>query len=86
MLHTLKKQDSFFLFDNETLSIYSLDQEQGQRFLDIGDIELTKAFQKNKSVNKKSELVEDNQIASRLVLVITQSCNLACRYCYAHQK
>lgn len=53
MLHTLKKQDSFFLFDNETLSIYALDQEQGQRFLDIGDIELTKAFQKNKSVNKK---------------------------------
>lgn len=85
MLHTLKKQDTFFLFDNETLSIYSLDQEQGQRFYNIGDIELTKALQKNKSVNKKSELVEDNQIASRLVLVITQSCNLACRYCYAHQ-
>ena len=72
MLHTLKKQDTFFLFDNETLSIYSLDKEQGQRFYDIGDIELTKALQKNKSGNKKSELVEDNQIASRLVLVITQ--------------
>lgn len=53
MLHTLKKQDTFFLFDNETLSIYSFDKEQGQRFYDIGDIELTKAFQKNKSGNKK---------------------------------
>ena len=41
-------------------------------FYDIGDTELTKAFQKNKSGNKKSELVEDNQIASRLVSVITQ--------------
>ena len=52
MLHTLKT-GHIFLFDNETLSIYSLDKEQGQRFYDIGDIQLTKALQKNKSGNKK---------------------------------
>ena len=56
MLHTLKT-GHIFLFDNETLSIYSLDKEQGQRFYDIGDIELIKAFQKNKRGNKKVSLL-----------------------------
>lgn len=37
------------------------------------------------AVCAQNKIEDDSDTCSRLVLVITQGCNLACKYCYAHE-
>lgn len=82
-MHIIKDKDIYIMFDEKNVELYKLSREQGEKFVAMGDKEI------NKFISEDSEITccEDIKYskADRLVLVISQACNLACKYCYAQQ-
>lgn len=88
-MHVIKKDSRYMLFDNETFCLYRLNKIQGEKLYAVGDElvgELCQKISANKSLEPpRSGDVFTSRHASRLVLVISQICNLRCKYCYAQQ-
>jgi len=87
VIHLYKKDDNYVLYDTEQMQFFSLSSKIGNYIeqLEEGEknIFLTEAF-KEKFTSRVRWNYND-QICTRLVLVITQTCNLACKYCYAEE-
>lgn len=82
-MHVFKKDNKYLLYNENKLEFYTLNSELGERLLELGDEKISEVLN-IKEVNAKVENYEDKR-CKRFVLVISQDCNLGCRYCYAQQ-
>lgn len=86
MQHIFKYKDKYYMLENETLKFYKVPS----KFNEVLDSQIPSDLDKiaeniHVEVSKeKYTLVEnDPELCNRLVLNLTDQCNLACKYCYA---
>lgn len=82
-----QKDDSYVLFDRESMSFFLLPFELGSSLSKISESERSAMIEKALA-SKRNNLCKQpskdlSRECSRLILCITQFCNLACKYCYA---
>lgn len=82
-MHVFKNENRYILYNENNLEFYSINKELGEKLIGIGDEKIAEML------NLKEENCEVEGYISekceRFVLVISQDCNLACKYCYAQQ-
>lgn len=83
------KDNSCILFDRESMAFYSIPVDIGKRLCELEENEKEAMIERvltSKRQNFCSQTKENSKNkCSRLILVLAQKCNLACRYCYADQ-
>lgn len=87
-MHLIREAGEYLLFDNETVNIYKLNEKQGMRLEKYTDAELDSLLQDVKEAVTKEEPRKERlecRRADRIVLVISQACNMGCKYCYAQE-
>lgn len=82
MLHIFENSSEIYIFDNVKMDIYKIPVDKFERFKDLTDEKLSRLNDDDISIN---EITDSRTRGDRLVLVVTQTCNLACKYCYAQQ-
>lgn len=82
-----KVDNNFFLQDKRNYCFYEIPGHLGKSIENM--TEKDKNLTLNKVLESKSNVINskgrfDEELCTRLSLVLTQHCNLACKYCYAH--
>lgn len=88
-MHLIKNEKDYYLFDNNTVSVYKLNSDHGKKLESYSDFEIDRMIGNNLSNKMNCDYIEKKENkcnrADRIVLVISQACNLACKYCYAQE-
>jgi uncharacterized protein len=89
-VHIYNLDDKYILFNHEQLKYFLLPPKLGEQLLKLDENEkerLISSLKENFYFNGSNEITQEEKeddVCSRLILVISQACNLSCSYCYAH--
>lgn len=84
--HLFKKDNNYYIVDGKNLSIYRLPYDINEKLDKLTPEEISLYENKIKSKSRETFQIQENydgRICKRLVLVLSNFCNLACKYCYA---
>lgn len=87
-MHLIKGENEYLLFDNATISVYRLSKEQGAQLEKYTDDEINDLLSGFNEQSDNSAVTHESleyKRADRIVLVISQACNMGCKYCYAQE-
>jgi len=81
----LKIDDKFVLYDIDTMHFYRLQREAHDTLSKMDPVEMEAMISEKIQAEEPAIIkkVTKSKVCKRLVLVISQRCNLDCRYCYA---
>lgn len=81
------KDNAYILFDRDSMRFYVIPIDIGEKLDNLEDDVRNEILEKTLASKRKNLCFEtssiDEEKCSRLVLVLAQHCNLACKYCYA---
>lgn len=84
--HLFKKENDYILYDSATLNLYKLPNELNVKLDELKNRELDELA--NNIKIESNESMKENDIkldkCNRLVIVISDLCNLKCKYCFAN--
>ena len=87
--HLYFKDNSYILFDRESMGFYLIPMEIGERLSELKNNEKEAILEKVLATKRSESCLKvdstNKNKCSRLILVLAQKCNLACRYCYADE-
>ena len=86
-IYLYQNNGEYVAFDKKSMSFYSIPRNLGDEISSLDSEEKEILFQKVFKQNDNIKIQTDDLVSAkkckRLILVITQFCNLACKYCYA---
>ena len=85
--HLFKKDNDYYIVDGENLSIYKIPKTINDKLDNFSSDELH--LYESKMITKPREtfeIVDSNKRSTcrRLIIILSNYCNLACKYCYAN--
>lgn len=83
-MHIFNRGSQYILYNENNLEFYTVDNQLGEKLSEIGDDKIAEMLNARDVDTVKIENYS-GEICERLVLVISQDCNLGCKYCYAQQ-
>lgn len=85
-MHIIKRNDCYVLYNERTLEFYNVNKELGEKLIALSDSEIDELINSSSREEKlASPFNTDFERCERIVMVVSQDCNLACKYCYAQQ-
>lgn len=80
-----RTDDKYVLYDIDTMHFYRLPKEAGEKFSAMEPLEMENIIAAKLPAEEPAKIrkTTEAKVCKRLVLVISQKCNLDCRYCYA---
>ncbi|MCR4945177.1 MAG: radical SAM protein [Clostridium sp.] len=89
MKHIYKKQGKYYLLDMNEMKFYKIPKEFYLELDSMDEKQLDefgqKIFSKSNTNTFMKVQEQDNNKCERLILNLSESCNLACHYCYAEE-
>lgn len=88
-MHLYRNNNQYFLLDPQKIKLYKISDNVSSMLESYNSEELDKIgeqFNLSVSDNTITEIVEENrEKCNRLILNLSDACNLACKYCYANE-
>lgn len=85
-MHIVKRDNRYVLYNERTLEFYNVNEQLGEKLSKLSDKEIDEIIESDRSNEElASPFNTDFERCERLVMVVSQDCNLACKYCYAQQ-
>lgn len=85
-MHIVKRDNRYVLYNERTLEFYNVNEQLGEKLSKLSDKEIDEIIESDRSNEElASTFNTDFERCERLVMVVSQDCNLACKYCYAQQ-
>lgn len=89
MNHIFKCENQYYLINTNSMKLYKISYENYDQLelLAESDLdELAQKFEKGEQTKVKRNIVSfDEKKCNRLIINMAESCNLACKYCYAQE-
>ena len=89
--HLFKKDDNYIVLNLKNMKIFKLPTKlnsllDGMSEQELKEVESKLTLEKDNDEKKQLIIHEENKnICKRLILNVSNSCNLACKYCYAEE-